>query len=124
MQPMSSPVVLIVDDEALIRLTAADILADCGAVVLEAGDAVEALKILNERDDIALVFSDVNMPGAIDGLQLLQRVHELRPAVELILTSGRERFADAKLPDDGTFLPKPYNASELCSLVARKLSRD
>ena len=118
----TKPVVLIVDDEALVRMTAVDILTDCGATVLEAGDADEALKIVSERNDIALVFSDVNMPGTMDGLQLIERVHELRPAVELILTSGRECFNKDSLPDDGTFLPKPYNVSELCGLVTSKLT--
>ena len=80
--------------------------------------------MLMQNDDIALVFSDVNMPGTIDGLQLIERVHELRPAVELILTSGRERFEKGTLPDDGTFLPKPYNASELCRLVTSKLATE
>ena len=102
-------------------MMAVDILTDCGATVLESGDAEEALEILSEREDIALVFSDVNMPGTMDGLQLIERVHELRPAIELILTSGRECFQKGKLPDDGTFLPKPYNVSELCGLVTSKL---
>ena len=121
MSPAAPPVILIVDDEALIRMAAAD-LAECGAIVLEAQDADEALRMMNERDDIRLVFSDVNMPGTIDGLMLLWRVHDLRPAVELILTSGGERFESGALPDHGTFLPKPYNASQLCTLVESKLS--
>ena len=116
------PVVLVVDDEPFILLATADMLSACGATVLEAQDADEALRILTERDDISLVFSDVNMPGTIDGLTLLRRVHELSPAIELVLTSGQERFAKDELPDDGTFLPKPYNASQLCNLVHCKLS--
>jgi DNA-binding NtrC family response regulator len=118
-----SPVILFVDDEPLIRMGAVDILTDCGAIVLEAGNADEALRILKSRDDIQLVFSDVNMPGTINGLILLERVHALRPMVELILTSGRRQFAKGELPDDGTFLPKPYNVFKLCDLVSDKLSR-
>jgi DNA-binding NtrC family response regulator len=118
-----SPVILLVDDEPLIRMGAVDILTDCGAMVLEAGNADEALRILKSRNDIQLVFSDVDMPGTINGLTLLERVHALRPMVELILTSGRRQFAKGELPDDGTFLPKPYNAYKLCDLVSDKLSR-
>lgn len=117
-----SPVILLVDDEPLIRMAAYDILTDCGAVVLEAENADEALRILKLRNDIQLVFSDVNMPGTMDGLALLERVHELRPMVELILTSGRGQYALSKLPDDGTFLPKPYNAFELGALATHKLA--
>ena len=103
-------------------MAASDMLTDCGAVVLEADNADEALRILKLRDDIQLVFSDVNMPGTMDGLALLECVHELRPLVELILTSGRGQYALSKLPDDGTFLPKPYNAFKLVDLVFDKLA--
>ena len=116
-----TPVILLVDDEPLIRRSAADILTDCGCEVLEAGNADEALRILHDRPDITLVFTDANMPGTINGLRLLERVHALRPTVELILTSGRAHFAKSALPDDGTFLPKPYDAFKLCDLVADKL---
>ena len=80
-------------------------------------------RVQEPRGEIALVFSDVDMPRAIDGPKLIERVHEF-PAIELILTSGHERFENGMLPDHGTFLPKPYNASELAGLVARKLSPD
>lgn len=63
------------------------------------------------------------MPGGINGLTLLERVHALGPMVELIFTSGRRQFAKGDLPDDGTFLPKPYNAFKLCDLASDKLSR-
>lgn len=121
MKLVDFPVILLVDDQPLIRMAAADVLTDCGAVVLEAGNADEALRILKLDDDIQLVLADGNMPGTIDGLALLERVHELRPAVELILTSGSKKFSNFKLPDAGTFLPKPYNVFKLCGLVADKL---
>lgn len=116
-----SPVILLVDDEPFIRMAAGEILTSLGAVVLEARNADEALVILQGRKDIRLVFSDVNMPGSINGLTLLERVHALRPAIELILTSGRPEYAVRELPDAGTFLPKPYNAFKLGTLVAEKL---
>jgi CheY-like chemotaxis protein len=119
---LNSPVVLLVDDEPIIRMAASDILTNIGAVVLEAGNADEAFRILKLHNNIRLVFSDVNMPGTMNGLTLLERVHELRPAVELILTSGRGEYAFSKLPDSGTFLSKPYNAFKLGDLVTDKLA--
>ena len=62
------------------------------------------------------------MPGTMNGLALLERVHELRPAAELILTSGHGEYAFGKLPDNCTFLPKPYKAFKLCDLVIEKLA--
>lgn len=121
MKLADAPVILLVDDEPFIRMAVNDILTDLGAVVLEAANADEALAILNQRDDIRLVFSDVNMPGSMNGLTLLERVHALQPAIELILTSGRGEYAHHKLPDDGTFLPKPYNAFKLTGLMTEKL---
>lgn len=122
MKLKKSPVILLVDDDPFIRMAAGELLTSLGAVVLEAGNADEALRILKLHPNIQLVFSDVNMPGTMNGLTMLERVHELRPAVELILTSGRGEYAFSKLPDHGTFLPKPYNAFKLCELVTNKLA--
>jgi CheY-like chemotaxis protein len=122
MKLMDSPVILLVDDEPFVRMAACELLTDLGAVVLEAGNADEALHMLKLHRNIQLVFSDVNMPGSMNGLTLLERVHELKPAVELILTSGRGEYAFKKLPDSGTFLPKPYSAFKLCDLVTDKLA--
>jgi CheY-like chemotaxis protein len=122
MKVKESPVILLVDDDPFIRMAAGELLTVLGAVVLEAGNADEALRILKLHRNIQLVFSDVNMPGTMNGLTLLERVHELKPAVELILTSGRALYGLIELPDHGTFLPKPYNAFKLCELVTDKLA--
>jgi len=113
--------VLIVEDEAMIRMVAADALADCGIVAWEAGDAEEALNALNEHPSISLLFTDVNMPGDMNGIDLARRIHEVRPDVELIITSGATSIANDELPDHGTFLGKPYPVDRLVHIVATKL---
>lgn len=113
--------VLVVEDEALIRMVAADALADCGIMAWEAGDAGEALHVLEAHPAIGLVFTDVNMPGPMNGLGLAHEINLRRPDVELIVTSGAVTIPDAELPDCGTFLRKPYPTSHLVSIVVRKL---
>ena len=113
--------VLIVEDEAMIRMVAVDALADRGIVAWEAGDAEEALNALNQHPSIRLLFTDVNMPGDMNGIDLARRVHEVRPDVELIVTSGATIIANDDLPDHGTFLGKPYPMDRLVQIVAMKL---
>jgi len=114
--------ILVVDDESFIRLVAADILEDAGATVFEAADAEEALAMLDAHHDIALVFTDVNMPGSMDGIDLVASVHRIKPAIQWIVTSGRQRYRQDELPDDATFLAKPYRAGELIKLATEKLN--
>ncbi|WP_300974319.1 response regulator [Sphingomonas sp. LHG3406-1] len=113
--------VLVVEDEPLIRMVAADALADHGIMAWEAGDAAEALHVLDEHPSIGLVFTDVSMPGEMNGLGLAHEIHLRRPDVELIVTSGAVSVKEEELPDAGTFLPKPYQAQRLVSLVTEKL---
>jgi CheY-like chemotaxis protein len=115
---MSSPkhfVVLLVDDEPLIRLLAADSLQDAGFDVAEAGSADEALAVLRSRSDVGLLFTDINMPGELDGLELAELVHRSWPVVKLLVTSGKG--LRAPLPDDGRFLCKPYSMRAMTDLV-------
>lgn len=113
--------VLVVEDEPMIRMVAADALADSGIMAWEAADSAEALAVLDEHPAIGCVFTDINMPGDMDGLDLAHEVHVRRPDIGLIITSGAVTVADADLPDHGTFLPKPYPPERLVSIVARKL---
>lgn len=113
--------VLVVEDEPLVRMAAVDVLSDCGLKLYEAADADEALTVLERHPDIGLVFTDIHMPGPMDGLELVRRVHKLWPKIKLIVTSGRERLLDRQLPDDGWFLAKPYQARHLVDLVRRKM---
>jgi len=99
MTQLNQKEVLIVEDEAMIRMVAADALAERGIVAWEAGDAEEALDALNEHPAISLLFTDVNMPGDMNGIDLARRVHEVRPDVELVITSGATSVASDDLPD-------------------------
>jgi DNA-binding NtrC family response regulator len=113
--------VLVVEDEPLVRMVAADALADRGIMAWEAGDAGEALEVLEQRPAIGVVFTDVNMPGEMDGLDLAHEVSVTRPDVKIIVTSGATVVTAEDLPKDGTFLPKPYPTDRLVNIVARKL---
>ena len=113
--------VLVVEDEPLVRMAAADAIADSGVMAWEAEDASEALRILDARPAIGLVFTDVDMPGVMDGLTLAAKVNEDRPDVALIVTSGHVAVPDEDLPDHGVFLPKPYRTDRLINLIQRQL---
>jgi len=93
---MTRPVVLIVEDEILVRLTAVFLLEEAGFATLEAGSADEAIKLLEARKDIQVVFTDINMPGSMDGLRLAHSIRHRWPPVQLVLTSGRRR-----IPNEG-----------------------
>lgn len=116
--------VLVVEDEPLVRMVAADALADRGIMAWEAGDAGEALLVLKQHPRIGVVFTDVNMPGEMNGLGLAHEVSVVRPDVKLIVTSGAVSVADEDLPDHGTFLAKPYPIERLVHVVAEQLDAD
>ncbi len=114
--------VLIVEDEPITRMVAADVIADMGIPTLEAGDAEEALEVLNANPRVALLFTDIDMPGAMNGVHLARKVHEQWPDIELIVTSGASDVADGDLPDHGTFIRKPYRMQQLAEMVEKKLN--
>ena len=104
--------ILVVDDEVLIRMVLSDYLQDCGFKVLEAGTVAEAIAIIEASQSIIdLVFSDVNMPGGKDGIELAQWVRTNRPELPVLLTSGDEKKADlaGAICAKEEFLPKPYD---------------
>ena len=109
--------VLVVEDEGLVRLDAAESLRAAGFEVLEAGDAAEALEIVLGGEDIDVLFTDINMPGEMDGLELARRVNDCRPAVRLVLTSGAIKPTPAEIPDHGAFIPKPYSPEAVTRAV-------
>ena len=111
-------VVLVVEDEGFIRMLAADILQDEGFTVLEVATADEAWPILESRGDIGVLFTDVNMPGSMDGLALAERVAERWPRIRLVVTSGRQGLSNDELPDHGQFIQKPYHQSDLMSAIS------
>jgi CheY-like chemotaxis protein len=116
----TAPAMLIVEDEPLIRMAAADTVSEIGVTPYEAADAGEALALLGKHPEIRLLFTDVNMPG-MDGVALARRARELRPDVAVIVTSGRGAIPAEQLPENGAFLPKPYASSSLTAVVERSL---
>jgi CheY-like chemotaxis protein len=108
-----APAVLIVEDEALIRLGAVRMIEDAGFEVIEAATADEAIQILESRGDIRVVFTDIHMPGSMDGLKLAHAVRNRWPPIKIIVTSGRELLTERDLPEGGRFLSKPYNRIEI-----------
>jgi len=112
--------VLVVEDEMLIRLLAADSLQESGFDVLEAANAAEALRILDEHDDVDVLFTDVNMPGPMDGIALAGLMHHRRPELGLIITSGLGAPDLADLPADSLYLAKPYLPHQLAAAVERQ----
>lgn len=104
------PLVLVVEDESFLREVTAEYLADCGFSVLQAESADDAIDVLKEQDDIGAVFSDIQMPGSMNGVGLAHWISETLPDVKVLLTSGRIMPATAR---EWTFLAKPYNMAEL-----------
>jgi two-component system, response regulator PdtaR len=108
-----TPAILIVEDEPFVRLGSARTIADAGFEVIEAANADEAIRILEDRSDIRVVFTDIHMPGSMDGLKLAHAIRNRWPPVKIIVTSGRERLAEEDLPDGGRFFAKPYDLEEI-----------
>lgn len=109
--------VLIVEDEPIVRFCAAEMLGDSGFDVLEAPAADHALEILESRGDVAVLFTDIEMPGRLDGTALAAIVCERWPWIRVVITSGRVRPMPAELPRPSQFLPKPYMPDQLVSLL-------
>lgn len=103
-----SPIILVVEDEALIRLSVANSLRDLGWEVLEAANAAEALHAMDQRGGISVVFTDIDMPGAMNGLGLARTVSERWPVVMIVITSGMNEPSTDELPAGAKFVPKPY----------------
>jgi CheY-like chemotaxis protein len=106
-------VALVVDDEAFARLYAVQMLLDQGFFVLEAADAAEGLDLLLSQQDISLLFTDISMPGDLDGLDLVERAHAERPDIAILVASGLGPPPDGCLPEGSSFLAKPYTAHAL-----------
>jgi CheY-like chemotaxis protein len=111
----SPSTVLVVEDEHLVRMMAVDMLEDVGLTVIEAADAGEAWAILENRNDVTVLFTDIEMPGSMNGFALASRVAERWPHIRLVLTSGRCRPAPHNVPDHGKFVPKPYLVEQVLS---------
>ncbi|HEV7636756.1 MAG TPA: response regulator [Bradyrhizobium sp.] len=111
------PVVLIVEDELLLRMDAVDMITSAGFEAVEAANADAAIEILEARRDIAVVFTDIQMPGSMDGLKLARAVRGRWPPIKIVATSGHIRVAETDLPEGGRFLPKPYSPTQVTGVL-------
>ena len=117
------PVVLIVEDEFLIRMDAVDMVRPAGFDVVEAENADEAILILERRFDVTVVFTDIQMPGSMDGLKLAAAIRGRWPPIRIVATSGLAKIGSDDLPSGSRFLPKPYSASQIVGAL-RELTGD
>lgn len=108
-----NPLVMVAEDETLIRLDAVDALTDAGFEVLEAAAACEALEGLEQNPGITVLFTDINMPGDMDGLALARHVRDRWPGIGVLVTSGKIRPGGGELPPGCRFLPKPYSREHI-----------
>jgi CheY-like chemotaxis protein len=115
--PSKRPVVLIVEDDYLLRMNAAEMIATAGFDVVEAGNADQAIVILEARPDICVVFTDIQMPGSMDGLRLAQAIRGRWPPIKIMATSGLLNVGDTDLPEGGRFLSKPYSPKQIAGVL-------
>ena len=114
------PPILIVEDEVFIRMAAVDMVEHAGFEALEAPNADAAIGILERRPDIRLVFTDVDMPGTMDGLKLAHYIRHRWPPILLMVTSGKSVIEEKALPDGARFFSKPY-AERIIANTMRKM---
>ena len=117
MPDLPKTVVLVVEDEPLVLMDAMQSLEDAGFEVVDAFDAEHALVALERRPDIRAVFTDVNMPGKFDGVALARMVHERRPDMLIVVTSGVMKVQRDDIPEGGRFIPKPYDGVQVADLI-------
>jgi CheY-like chemotaxis protein len=107
---ISKPIALVVDDEPLIRMDTADIISKAGYHVVEASSADEALEFLVKHSSLQLLFTDIQTGGELDGLELARVVADRWPAIEVVVASGFRLPIEGELPDDASFIRKPFSA--------------
>src|ERR1700680_906702 len=112
-QTVVPPKVLVVEDEMMVRMRAMDIVEDAGFTPIEAVNADEALAILESRSDIELLFTDIQMPGSMDGVKLAHAVHERWPSIKIILVSGQLTTGEVDKPTDSRFFGKPLEVKQM-----------
>ena len=119
----ASPIrILVVEDEMVIRMDVVEMLDAAGFDIFEAANADEAIQMLERNSDIRLVFTDIDMPGSMNGLKLAATVRDRWPPIRIIATSGHFKVRAGDLPADARFIAKPYQAAQIISAV-RELTR-
>ena len=118
------PTILVTEDDELLRLIACELLEDHGYAVVEADNAEEALKVLEKRKDVRVLFTDIQMPPGCDGLELAREVHNRWPKVHFVITSGQVQPTRAQIADDGRFIRKPYRAKDLLNQIDEIIEKE
>jgi CheY-like chemotaxis protein len=118
------PTILVTEDDELLRLYTSELLEENGYTVVEAESAEEALKVMEARKDVRLLFTDIQMPPGCDGLELARQVHKRWPNVLLVITSGQVQPTKTEIADHGRFIRKPYQAKELLGEIDGLLKED
>jgi two-component system, response regulator PdtaR len=116
------PIVLVVEDDALVRALAVEIVEDAGFVAIDAANAEEAVVILEGRGDIAMVFTDIDKPGTMDGLKLAHAVRNRWPPIKIVMVSGKTHLSESELPSNSKFFAKPYAVSAMIFELQASLS--
>ena len=121
--PAETIVVLVVEDEPLVRMGAVDMVEDAGFVALEAATADHAMALLEDSDaNVRIIFTDIDMPGSMDGLGLAWLVRGRWPTVRIIVASGHRIVARDDLPRGAAFFAKPYDCDEIAETMRRMLA--
>jgi two-component system, response regulator PdtaR len=105
--------VLVVEDDPLLRMHAVDIVEDAGFTAIEAENADEAIAILEKRSDITVLFTDIQMPGSMDGLKLAHAVRDRWPPVKIVVVSGQTALTQNDLPANSRFFSKPFHGEQM-----------
>lgn len=115
-------VVLVVEDDSLLRMDAVQMIEEAGFQVLEADNADQAVALLERRSDINVVFTDIQMPGSMDGFKLAHAIRDRWPPVKIIATSGYFLEMTSNLPEGGRFISKPYDIQQITALIHEMMS--
>jgi CheY-like chemotaxis protein len=110
-------VVLVVEDDPILRMNAVSIAEEAGAVVIDASNADEAIRILESRSDVGVIFTDIQMPGSIDGLKLAHAIRDRWPPIQIIITSGKIFLDTSDMPSGSIFLGKPYIDTDVIGAI-------
>lgn len=119
---LNAPTVLVVEDEVLVRMPIAEYLRDCGYNVLEAGSAGEAIHLVGANEPVDIVFSDVRMPGDMDGFGLARWIRDHRPDLPVLLTSGYSAARDAESAQV-KLIEKPYSQAQVLNRIEALIRR-
>jgi CheY-like chemotaxis protein len=113
--------ILVVEDESLLRMMAVDLFEDAGFRVIEASTGDEAAQLLTSADVIDCLFTDIEMPGTINGIALARMAHEIHPNAAVIVVSARATPKPGELPPNATFIDKPYGSEAVLIALSNLL---